>query len=326
MKLSIIVPVFNESESLLELTREIINSCTAADVSFEVIFVDDGSTDGSWVVIGEAARQDARFSGIRFRRNFGKAAALTAGMRAAEGEYIMMMDADLQDDPAEIPRFIEALEAGYDVVNGWKQRRLDPWHKVYPSRVFNWMIGRLTGLWLHDHNCGLKLFRREVTHEVRIYGELHRFIPVLAHARGFRITELAVHHRERQFGHSKYGIRRFLRGFLDLLTVKFLTGFGMRPQHLMGGIGVFLFGLGLLGLTALTGIWLLTHVAGMSFAPIGNRPLLHYSVAALLLGGQIISLGLVAELLVAYTGSNVDAYSIAERTVDRNPQPETLNV
>lgn len=326
MKLSIVVPVLNESESLLELTREIIASCDAAGISFEIIFVDDGSTDGSWAVIREAAKADTHVSGIRFRRNFGKAAALTAGMNAADGEYIMMMDADLQDDPAEIPKFIEKLESGFDVVNGWKQRRLDPWHKVYPSRVFNWMIGKLTGLWLHDHNCGLKLFRREVTHEVRIYGELHRFIPVLAHARGFRITELPVHHRERQFGHSKYGVRRFLRGFLDLLTVKFLTGFGMRPQHLMGGIGVFLFGLGSVGLTVLTVIWLLTQIGGLDFGPIGSRPLLHYSVAALLLGGQIISLGLVAELLVAYTGRNVDAYSIAERTASESTQRETLNV
>ena len=326
MKLSIVVPVLNESESLLELTREIIQSCEAADISFEVIFVDDGSTDGSWVVINEASKSDDRISGIRFRRNFGKAAGLTAGMRAAGGDYIMMMDADLQDDPAEIPKFIEKLESGFDVVNGWKQRRLDPWHKVYPSKVFNWMIGRLTGLWLHDHNCGLKLFRREVPAEIRIYGELHRFIPVLAHARGFKVTELPVHHRERQFGHSKYGVRRFLRGFLDLLTVKFLTGFGTRPQHLMGGIGVILFGLGSFGLTVLTVIWLLTHVAGFGFGPIGNRPLLHYSVAALLLGGQIISLGLVAELLVAYTGRDADSFSIAERTSTAAQQPETLNV
>jgi glycosyltransferase involved in cell wall biosynthesis len=172
MKLSIVVPVLNESDSLLELSREIIQSCDEAGISFEIIFVDDGSTDGSWAVIRQAAESTEHISGIRFRRNFGKAAALTAGMNAADGEYIMMMDADLQDDPAEIPKFIQKLESGFDVVNGWKQRRLDPWHKVYPSRVFNWMIGRMTGLWLHDHNCGLKLFRREVTHEVRIYGEL----------------------------------------------------------------------------------------------------------------------------------------------------------
>ena len=313
MKLSIIVPVLNEEESLLQLCREITTACNEAGISFEIIFVDDGSTDGSWKVIDEASRLGAQVTGIRFRRNFGKAAALTAGMRAADGEYIMMMDADLQDDPAEIPKFIEKLEEGFDVVNGWKQRRLDPWHKTGPSKVFNWMVGRLTGLKLHDHNCGLKLFRREVTHEVRIYGELHRFIPVLAFARGFKVTELSVNHRERQFGHSKYGVKRFLRGFLDLLTVKFLTGFGQRPQHLLGGVGLVMFVLGSLGLTFLAVVWILTNVFAQPFGPIGNRPLLAYSIALLLLGGQALSLGFLAELLVAYTGRDLDTYSIAER-------------
>lgn len=317
MKLSIIVPVLNESESLIELSREIITACEQHNVPFEVIFVDDGSTDSSWVVISECSKLDSRISGIRFRRNFGKAAALTAGMRAADGDLVMMMDADLQDDPAEIPKFLAKLETGFDVVNGWKQRRLDPWHKVYPSKVFNWMIGKLTGLWLHDHNCGLKLFRREVTHEIRIYGELHRFIPVLAAARGFKVTELGVHHRERQFGHSKYGFKRFLRGFLDLLTVKFLTGYGQRPQHLLGGIGFCLFGLGLLGLTFLAGIWLLTNIGGMNFDPIGSRPLLAYSMASMLLGAQAVSLGFIAELLIAYTGRDVETYSVKERTPPR---------
>ena len=317
MKLSVVVPVFNESESLVTLTHEIIAACEKHGVTFEVLFVDDGSSDSSWAVINECSRLDSRVSGIRFRRNFGKAAALTAGMRAADGELVMMMDADLQDDPAEIPKFIAKLDEGFDVVNGWKQRRLDPWHKVYPSRVFNWMIGKLTGLWLHDHNCGLKLFRREVTHEVRIYGELHRFIPVLAAARGFKVTELPVHHRERQFGHSKYGFKRFMRGFLDLLTVKFLTGYGQRPQHLLGGIGFGLFGIGSLGLSVLGVIWLLTHVGGMNFEPIGSRPMLAYSVAALLLGGQAVSLGFIAELLIAYTGRDVENYSIKERSATR---------
>lgn len=326
MKLSIIVPVLNESESLLQLSREIIAACEQNGVSFEVFFIDDGSTDGSWAVIREAAKLDDRFSGIRFRRNFGKAAALTAGMRAADGDYILMMDADLQDDPAEIPKFLAKLEEGFDVVNGWKVRRLDPWHKVYPSKVFNQMIGRLTGLHLHDHNCGLKLFRREVAQEIRIYGELHRFIPVLAFARGFRVTELTVNHRERQFGHSKYGVKRFLRGFLDLLTVKFLTGFGQRPQHLMGGIGLTLFGLGGFGLFWLSCIWLLTHVFGFEFAPIGGRPLLAYSIAAVLLGGQAVSLGLIAELLVSYTGRDIDTYSVSERTAPPSEVAETLTV
>ena len=208
--LSIMIPVLNESESLPQLYQEICDTSQQHNIDLEVIFIDDGSSDRSWEIISGLAAKDGRVSGIRFRRNFAKAAALTAGMRAARGSVIMMMDADLQDNPKEIPRFLEKLNEGYDVVNGWKERRLDPWHKVYPSKVFNWMIAKLTGLQLHDHNCGFKLFRKEVAAEIRIYGELHRFIPVLADARGFKVTEIPVHHRERQHGHSKYGVRRFL--------------------------------------------------------------------------------------------------------------------
>jgi glycosyltransferase involved in cell wall biosynthesis len=314
MRLSIIVPVLNEAESLPTLHREILSGCAEGNIDFEILFIDDGSTDASWATIQQLAANDPRVSGIRFRRNFGKAAALTAGMRASRGQVLMMMDADLQDDPAEIPAFLAKLDEGADVVNGWKQRRLDPWHKVYPSKVFNGMVGWLTGVRLHDHNCGLKAFRREVAEEIRIYGELHRFIPVLAHARGFRISELAVNHRPRQHGHSKYGIRRFLRGFLDLMTVKFLTGFGQSPQHMLGGIGLGLFAIGGLGLAALAVLWILTNVFGHDHGPIGSRPLLAYSVAATLLGAQAFSLGLLAELLVAYTGRDQDTFSVRERT------------
>ena len=319
--LSIIVPVLNETESLPQLYEEISNVCAQSDIEVEIIFIDDGSTDDSWQVISNLADRDSRVSGIRFRRNFGKAAALTAAMRAAQGELIMMMDADLQDDPTEIPRFLAALEEGYDVVNGWKQRRLDPWHKVYPSKVFNWMVGRLTGLKLHDHNCGFKLFRAEVADEIRIYGEMHRFIAVLAFSRGFKVTEVGIHHRRRQFGYSKYGVRRFMRGFLDLLTVKFLTGFGQRPQHMLGAIGICFFGLGMLGLGVLGFLWVLMNVLHvMEAQPIGSRPLLAYSVASTLLGAQAISLGLLAELIVAYTGRERDNFSIAEQTADHPRQ------
>ena len=199
---------------------------------------------------------DPRVSAIRFRRNFGKAAALTAGFRAARGDMVFTLDADLQDDPAEIPRFLAELEKGFDVVSGWKKTRHDPWHKVYPSRVFNWLVSRLTGCRLHDHNCGFKLYRREVLREVGIYGELHRFIPVLAHARGFRVGEVAVHHRRRRHGASKYGFSRFFKGFLDLLTVRFLTRFSQRPLHVLGGIGSALFGLGSVGMLSLALLWL----------------------------------------------------------------------
>ena len=317
--LSILVPVLNEAESLPQLHREITAAGEANALSYEVIFIDDGSRDGSWDVIEELSRADHRVSGIRFRRNFGKAAALTAGMRAASGRLLLMMDADLQDDPAEIPRFLAKHDEGFEVVNGWKERRLDPWHKVYPSLVFNWLVGALTGLKLHDHNCGLKLFTKDVADEIRIYGELHRFIAVLAHARGFKVAELSVRHRPRQHGSSKYGVRRFLRGLLDLLTVTFLTGYGQRPQHLLGGIGIALLGFGALGLTYLSVLGLMMNVLHVEPPkPIGNRPLLAYSVAAVLLGGQALSLGLLAELIVAYTGRDRDTFSVAERTAREN--------
>jgi glycosyltransferase involved in cell wall biosynthesis len=301
-EISIVVPVYNEAESLRELHQQIATVAVTHNLALEIVFVDDGSRDASWSIVTALASEDPRVRGLRFRRNFGKAAALTAGLRTARGPLLMMMDADLQDDPAELPQFLAKLNDGYDVVNGWKQRRLDPWHKVYPSRVFNWLIGRLTGLHLHDHNCGLKLFRRAVADEIRLYGELHRFIPVLAFARGFRVTELVVNHRPRQFGYSKYGVRRFLRGFLDLLTVSFLTSYGQRPQHILGGIGLLFFGLGLVGLSYLAGLWCLMHVVGVLKAdPIGVRPLLAYSLASTLLGAQAISFGLLAELIVHYT-------------------------
>jgi glycosyltransferase involved in cell wall biosynthesis len=321
MMLSIIVPVLNEAESLETLHRQISDVARGLDEPIEILFVDDGSTDASWSVIQSLAAGDASVSGIRFRRNFGKAAALTAGMRAARGNLILMIDADLQDDPAEIPRMLGKLGEGFDVINGWKERRLDPWHKVYPSRVFNGLIGAITGLKLHDHNCGLKLFRSEVAAEIRLYGELHRFIPVLAHARGFRVTELAVNHRPRRFGRSKYGVRRFARGFLDLLTVTFLTGFGQRPQHILGGFGLCFLALGFCGLFYLAIIWCCTHLAGADFGPIGTRPLLPYSIAVALLGAQALSLGLLAELLVAYTGKESDTYSIRQTTRACPPAP-----
>jgi glycosyltransferase involved in cell wall biosynthesis len=311
--LSIIVPVYDEQDSLETLHRQIVEAGAQLGEPIEIIFVDDGSKDGSWKVIGALAARDPAVSGVRFRRNFGKAAALTGGLRTAKGDLILTIDADLQDDPAEIPRMIARLREGFDVVNGWKQRRLDPWHKVYPSLVFNALVSTITGLKLHDHNCGLKMFRSEVAGEIRLYGELHRFIPVLAHARGFRVTELPVNHRPRRFGHSKYGVRRFARGFLDLLTVKFLTGFGERPQHILGGFGLLFFAIGFLGLSFLGAVWCGTHIFGADFGPIGTRPMLAYSIAATLLGAQALSLGLIAELLVAYTGKEAETFSVRER-------------
>jgi glycosyltransferase involved in cell wall biosynthesis len=300
MDISIVVPVFNEAESLRELHDQLSASCAKQGLDWELILVDDGSTDASWQIISQLASGDSRVKGLRFRRNFGKAAALSAGFRTAAGRLILTMDADLQDDPSEIGRLIAKLDEGYDLVNGWKKKRHDPWHKTIPSKFFNGFVGFLTGVKLHDHNCGLKLMKCEVASEIRLYGERHRFIPVLADARGFRVSELPVNHRPRQHGKSKYGMRRFVRGFLDLLTIKFLTGYGQRPQHLLGGLGLLFFALGALGLTYLAVLWCLMNVFEMlPVEPIGGRPLLLYSLGSLLLGAQGISLGLIAELVVS---------------------------
>ncbi len=312
--ISVVIPVYNERESLLQLHAELAAVAAAANLDLEVVFVDDGSSDGSWAVIVELAGKHSWTHGLRFRRNFGKAAALAAGFKAARGEIVLTLDADLQDDPKEVPRFLAALADGLDVVSGWKRVRLDPWHKTLPSKVFNGLVGWLTGVRLHDHNCGFKCYRAEVLREVRLYGELHRFVPVLAAARGFKVGEIAVDHRPRRFGHSKYGVRRFVKGFLDLMTVKFLTGFSQRPQHLLGSVGLTAFALGLLGMGYLTVTWLVNWIAPDTFLPLHQRPLLIYSVAALLLGAQMMSIGFLAELITAYQGGDEHSFSVAERT------------
>jgi glycosyltransferase involved in cell wall biosynthesis len=312
--ISVVVPVYNEKDSLPLLFDEIDKVARRHGLDLEMVFVDDGSRDGSWAVIADLARRDPRVRGIRFRRNFGKAAALAAGFRAARGGTVLTLDADLQDDPKEIPRFVLALEPDLDVVSGWKYIRHDPWHKVWPSRVFNALVSGLTGVHLHDHNCGMKCYRADVVREVRLYGELHRYIPVLAAARGFRVGEIRIDHRPRIFGRSKYGVRRFVKGFLDLLTVKFLTGFGQRPQHFLGTVGLVCFLLGGLGMLWLTITWLVNLAAPHTFLPLHERPLLIYSVAAVLLGAQMLSIGIVAELFIAYQGRDEESSSIAERT------------
>jgi glycosyltransferase involved in cell wall biosynthesis len=311
--ISVVIPLLDENSSLDQLHAEIVGVVKQLNLDAEIIFVDDGSTDGSWETIVALTRADRRVRGLRLRTNFGKAAALSAGFKAARGELVMTMDADLQDDPAEIPRFLDAIQTGLDVVSGWKKKRNDPWHRVWPSRVFNRLVAMLTGVKLHDHNCGMKCYRSEVLREVRLYGELHRFIPVLAAARGFRVGEVAVHHRPRRFGRSKYGVGRFVKGFLDLLTVTFLTGYGHRPQHLLGSVGLLSFGFGSLGLLYLLATWVVRLYHPEYFEPLHQRPLLVYSVAALLLGAQLLSIGLLAEMLTAYNARDEDRYSLADR-------------
>jgi glycosyltransferase involved in cell wall biosynthesis len=323
--LSAVIPVFNEAESLEALHAELAEVGRNEGFPLDLVFVDDGSTDDSWSVIRRLAAADPQVRGIRFRRNFGKAAALSAGFRAARGDLVMTLDADLQDDPREIPKFLAQIERGHDVVSGWKQVRHDPWHKVWPSRVFNWLVGRMTSVHLHDHNCGMKCYRREVFSEVRLYGELHRFVPVLAHARGFRVGEVVIQHRPRRHGHSKYGMRRIVNGFLDLLTVKFLTGFGQRPQHMLGGVGLLLFSLGALGLMVLTALWIASRMSdAWDNVHLHQRAAFFYALGALLLGGQLMSIGFLAELITAYQGRDENTYSIAERTDGREAARDIL--
>lgn len=312
--ISIVIPVYNERDSLAVLHSEITKVAQQEGLELEVLFVDDGSTDGSWEVIADLARQHGWVHGLRFRRNFGKTAALAAGFRHVTGDLVFTLDADLQDDPKEIPRFLAALSQGLDVVSGWKKRRHDPWHKVFPSRVFNRMVSWLTGVWLHDHNCGMKCYRAEVFREIRLYGELHRFIPVLAAARGYRVGEIVIEHRPRRFGHSKYGVRRFVKGFLDLLTVKFLTGFGQRPQHLLGTIGLISFLIGNLGMGWLAVTWVIGQLYPGTYPPLHQRPALIYALAALVIGAQFMTIGFLAELFVAYQMRDEESYSIAETT------------
>ncbi len=305
--LSLVIPVYNERESLAALRDEIEAATRPLNRELEILFVDDGSRDGSWDAIRELAAKDPRVHGLRFRRNFGKAAALNAGFARAAGDVVMTLDADLQDDPKEIPRFLAEVQK-VDVVSGWKQVRHDPWHKVFPSRVFNGMVSWLTGVKLHDHNCGFKAYRAEVVREVRLYGELHRFVPVLAAAEGFTTGEIAVQHRSRKFGRSKFGARRFLKGFLDLLAVWFRTNFGYRPMHAFGTLAVVL---------AIAGVAL--HLA-LSFLPLGTTipgllgifPGLLY-----LLAGQSVFCGWMAELNLARSPS-IEPYRIGETT---HPKP-----
>jgi len=320
--LSVVIPVYNEVDSLQSLHGELDEVAAEHSYQLDIIFVDDGSTDGSWDVIAELAKRDARVRGIRFRRNFGKAAALSAGFETARGELVMTLDADLQDDPHEIPRFLAEMDRGHDVVSGWKQVRHDPWHKVFPSRVFNAMVSALTGVHLHDHNCGMKCYRREIFNEVRLYGELHRFVPVLARARGYKIGEIVINHRTRPFGESKYGLRRLPKGFLDLLTVKFLTGFGQRPQHMLGTAGLICFFFGAVGLVLLSGYWMVSRIFwALDPIHLHERPIFYVSLTALILGVQFMSIGFIAELITAYQGRDTDTYSIAEQTTDWTDEP-----
>ncbi len=311
---SLVIPVFNERDSLRPLLAEIDAVSKTLAERVEVVFVDDGSKDGSWAEIESLAKADPRVRGLRFRRNFGKAAALQAGFAEARGEIVLTLDADLQDDPAEIPDFLAAVRSGTDVVSGYKRTRHDPWHKVFPSRVFNWLVSTVTGVELHDHNCGFKAYRAAVIHEVKLYGELHRYVPVLAAAKGFSVGERVVNHRPRTFGKSKYGWRRFVKGFLDLWSVRLVTSFGWRPMHFLGALGLLLMvigcgcGGGSLGLLVGVGGWGTFWSLAFTFGAVGGA-------IALVIGAQAIFTGFVAEFMAARRTD--ESFAVSERTEAR---------
>jgi glycosyltransferase involved in cell wall biosynthesis len=305
MKLTIVIPLFNEEESLAELYGKLSETLGPTGMEWDVIFVDDGSTDGSREILRTLHGDHGNVTVLSFGRNLGKSAALAVGFREATGDVVVTMDADLQDDPSEIPKMVALLDEGYDLVSGWKKERHDPISKRLPSKVFNGVTSAVSGLRLHDMNCGLKAYRRDVVKTIRVYGELHRYTPVLAHWSGFRVTETPVLHHARRHGVSKYGLERFMRGFFDLLTVLFLHRYVTRPLHLFGMVGSVLF----LGGFAI-GVYL-TVIKLMGEA-IGRRPLLTLCILLMVVGVQFVSLGLLGEMMAHLKGGDVD-YPIRER-------------
>lgn len=287
---SVVIPLLNEEESLRELHEQLKNTLTKVGGNYELIFIDDGSTDRSFAVLKELRQRNNRVKAVRFRRNYGKSAALAVGFQKAQGDYVITMDADLQDDPAEIPNLIREMKNGLDVVSGWKKKRRDPISKTLPSKFFNFVTGKVTGVRIHDFNCGLKGYKLDVVKSVHVYGELHRYIPALASWLGFKVGETVVNHRPRRFGKTKFGMARYSRGFLDLVTVVFTTRYVTRPLHLFGGWGIFSTLLGMI-----TGAWL-TYEKFVNDAPLSNRPLFLVSLIMIIVGVQFVSMGLLAEL------------------------------
>ena len=310
IQVSVLIPVKDEEATLGTLVGEIDAAfATLPDTGYEVIFVDDGSTDTSWQVMTDLAATNPRVRALKLRRNFGKAAALAAGVDEARGERLVTMDADLQDDPAEVPRLLAELDDGADLVSGHKADRKDPLGKRIPSKFFNKMTGVITGLKLNDHNCGLKAAKTEVYRRVPLYGELHRYIPALAHQTGYAVRELAVNHRAREHGKSKYGFERYVRGAIDLLTVMTITKYGRRPAHLFGGLGLLS---ALIGFVTLAYLTIVKLFGGQA---IGDRPLLMLGILLVILGVQLISIGLIAEIVLHRTANRREATDlIRERT------------
>lgn len=297
--ISVVVPLYNEEESLPELLAWIDRVAAAHAFTYEAILVDDGSSDGSWAVVERLAAQYPTLRGIRFSRNYGKSAALYCGFAAARGEVVITMDADLQDSPEEIPALRRMiLEEGYDLVSGWKKKRHDPIGKRWPSKFFNWTARAATGIRLHDFNCGLKAYRRKVVKSIEVYGEMHRFIPVLARQAGFlRIGEKVVDHHARKYGHSKFGLERMVKGYLDLISVLFMSHFGRSPMYFFGGLGTVMFLLG-----GATTVWIIAEklwkqAHALPLRPVADQPLFYLAILAVILGVQLFLAGFIGELI-----------------------------
>ncbi|MBN2412828.1 glycosyltransferase family 2 protein [candidate division KSB1 bacterium] len=297
-EISVVIPLYNEQESLRELHDKIASVMQNRNYSYEIIFIDDGSTDNSVSVIEELTGKNNRVKLLQFRKNYGKSAALAAGFEFACGRYVVTMDADLQDDPGEIPNLVDRLNEGYDLVSGWKKVRHDPVIKRLTSKIYNFFTSVFSGIRLHDFNCGLKAYRLDVVKSMHVYGEMHRYLPVLAHNNGFRVTEIPVRHYERKHGKSKFGAARFARGAFDLMTVTFLTKYKKRPLHLFGLFGV---------LTFLTGFvisLILVYQRLFLHQYLSNRPLLFLGVLLIIVGLQFFSIGLIGEMIISVGHEN----------------------
>ena len=318
MDLSIVISLYNEQESLRELVEWITKSFAKSPISdyqYEILMIDDGSNDGSWETIKQLSKEFPTIRGISFRRNYGKSAALQVGFQAAKGDIVVTMDADLQDSPEEVPEMVRMIkEEGLDIVSGWKKKRYDNVvMKNIPSKLYNWTARKISGLKLHDMNCGLKAYRSEVVKEIEVYGDMHRYIPYIAKNAGFtRIGEKVVHHQKRKYGSSKFGMERFVNGFLDLLTITFLSRFGKKPMHIFGVWGIIAFMLGFI-----ISIWLMidkviSQVHGLKFRPVTEQPLFYLALMTIIIGLMLFLTGFLGEL-ISRNSSNRNEYKIKER-------------
>jgi len=314
MDISLVIPTFNEEESLIELTEWIVKVMSAHHYTYEIVFVDDGSKDKSWEILTTLAAQNKNIKAIRFRRNYGKSAALNTGFEAAEGKVIITMDSDLQDNPEEIPELYRMItEEGYDLVSGWKKKRYDPISKTIPTKLYNWATRKMTKIKLHDFNCGIKAYKNEVIKSIEVYGEMHRYIPVIARRTGFtKIGEKVVKHQERKYGQTKFGMERFINGFLDLLSISFVTRFGKRPMHFFGTLGtLFFIGGGIISLWLLfEKIYGLAHQ--LHIRDITDQPLFYLALVAMVIGSQLFLTGFLAEL-IARNSTERNKYLIREK-------------